>query len=204
MNALYSQPFVAAVNHLLTQEEWARARLQPFADKRVHIRIAPLPTLRLLIGPGGLLEASGEDEADLTLSIRPGSLPGVLRQDEAALREIDVVGDTELAAVIRTLFRELRWDVEEDLSRVVGDIAAHRLVSSGRAVWAWQHEAAQRLGENLSEYLREEAPLLARREAVDAYNRNVATLRDDVARLEKRIRLQEERRAGTGADSPTD
>jgi ubiquinone biosynthesis protein UbiJ len=85
------------------------------------------------------------------------------------------------------LFRHLDWDVEEDLSRVFGDIVAHRLASGGKAFAAWQREAVLRLAENLVEYWTEEQPLLARPAEVETFCRDVDTLRDDVARLEKRI-----------------
>lgn len=191
MNALLHQPFVACVNHLLAREDWARARLRPFASKSIHLRLAPMPTLRLHITDDGMLEAARDESADLTLDIRAGSVPGLMRRDEAAVREIGVDGDTELAAAVQFLFRNLRWDVEEDLSRLFGDAIAHRMAESGRHFMAWQKDGVQRLGENLSEYWREEAQFLARRQAVEGAGRDVADLRDAVARLEKRISKQE-------------
>jgi len=195
MNALLHQPFVAFVNHLLAREDWARARLRPFASKRIHLRLAPMPTLRLQITDGGLLEAARDESPDLRLDIRAGSVPGLMRRDEAAVREIGVDGDTELAAAVQFLFRNLRWDVEEDLSRLFGDAIAHRMAESGRHFMAWQKEGGQRLGENFSEYWREEAQFLAPRQAVEDAGRDVADLRDAVARLEKRISKQERLRA---------
>ena len=191
MNALFSLPFVGFVNHLLAREEWARERLQPFAGKAVHIRIAPTPTLRLRISAAGMIEAADAGEADLALDIRAVTLPGLLRHDEAALREIGIQGDTELAAAVQFLFRNLRWEVEEDLSRVFGDAAAHRLAQSGRAFMAWQRDATARAGENVAEYLQDEARLLVRRHEVEAFGSDLAALRDAVERLEKRIRKQE-------------
>jgi len=70
---------------------------------------------------------------------------------------------------------------------VFGDIIAHRLASSSNALAAWQREAVLRLAENLAEYWTEEQPLLARPADVESFCCKVDTLRDDVARLEKRI-----------------
>jgi len=64
---------------------------------------------------------------------------------------------------------------------------ASPLASGGKAVAAWQRDAALRLAESLAEYWTEEQPLLARPADVGSFCRNVDTLRDDVARLEKRI-----------------
>ena len=73
------------------------------------------------------------------------------------------------------------------------EVLAHRLVSESKAFASWQREAATRLAENLVEYWTEEQPLLARPADVEKFCRDVDTLRDDAARLEKRI----ERLAGS-------
>src|SRR5690606_18669275 len=187
MDALLSLPFVGFVNHLLAREEWARERLLPHAGRVVHIRVSPAPALRLRITERGLIEAADADDPALTLTLRAGNLPGLVRQDEAALREIGIEGDTALAADIQFLFRHLRWEVEEDLSRVVGVAAAPRLAQTGRDFMAWQRDAAGRAGENVAEYLQEEARLLVQRADVEAFGRDAATLRDAVERLEKRL-----------------
>ncbi len=92
------------------------------------------------------------------------------------------------------LFRHLAWDIEEDLSRLFPDVVAHRLAEGGRAFAAWQSEAATRLAGNLAEYLTEEQPLLARPADVEKLSREADALREDAARLEKRIERLESAR----------
>ncbi len=187
----YGRPFIAFINHLLGQQAWARARLQPFAGRSLEVRVRPLAAVQARITAAGQLERATDEAADLSIALHAGALPALLRHDDAALREVALQGDTELAAVVRLLFRELRWDIEEDLAHLIGDIAAHRIVSSGQALRTWQRDATQRVGENLSEYLREEAALLVQQASVDRFLQDVETLRDRVARLEKRVeRLQ--------------
>lgn len=191
MSAPYDRPVIAFVNHVLDQQAWARTRLRPFAGRSLEVRVRPVAAVQARITAAGRLEAAADEAADLSIELRAGMLPALLRHDDAVLRDITLQGDTELAAVVRLLFRELRWDVEEDLAHVVGDVVAHRIAASGRALLAWPREGAQRMGENLSEYLREEAALLVQRTAVDRFLEDVETLRDRVARLEKRLqRLQ--------------
>jgi ubiquinone biosynthesis protein UbiJ len=190
-------PAVAAINHLLAREAWATDRLRPFAGRRLRLRLPPLPDLALAIAETGLLErAPGDAAADLTITLKPGALPGLLARDDRLMREADIAGDTDLAAALQAVFRNLRWDVEEDLSRVVGDAAAHRAVSAGRSFTAWQKDAAQRLGDNVAEFLKEESGQLPRPADVAAFSREVAEARDAVERLEKRIaRLAAKREA---------
>lgn len=181
-------PFTGFVNHLLRREAWARERLQAHQRKTLTIQIAPFGAIHLRIGEDGLLEGMAASEApDLGLELTAGTLPGLMRGDEAAVREVKVSGDTELAECVQFLFKNLRWDVEEDLSKIIGDAAAHRSVESGRAFYHWQRDGARRMGDNFSEYWREESKVLPSRSEVDHFISDVSVLRDAIARLEKHI-----------------
>ena len=154
----------------------------------MEFRCPPFPDLRLRITDDGLLDrALVETASALIVKITPGALPFLLARDETARKQVEIEGSADLASAVDHLFRNLTWDFEEDLSKVFGDIISHRLASSGRALAAWQRDAALRLAENLVEYWTEEQPLLARPADVENFCRNVDTLRDDVARIEKRI-----------------
>jgi ubiquinone biosynthesis protein UbiJ len=152
-----------------------------------------LPDLRLAIAEAGLVSAGeGSPRSDLVVRIPPAFLPRILARDDAAMREVRIEGDTELAQAVDFLFRHLRWDAEEDLSRLVGDVPAHRVAATGRAFTAWQKDAGERLARNVAEYFTEENPVLARPADVRRFGAEVDALRDDVERLEKRIaRLME-------------
>jgi len=114
-------------------------------------------------------------------------LPLLLARDEAALKQVEIEGSAKLAAEVQFLLGHLAWDVEEDLSRLVGDALAHRIVAGGKTFASWQREAATRLAENFAEYWTEEQPLLARPADVENFCREIGALRDDAARLEKRV-----------------
>lgn len=181
-------PQVAALNHLLQGQGWARDRLRPFAGKLVLFRLAPLPQLGLRILDTGLVESSAKDApADLTVTIQPAALPHLLARDESAMAQVELAGPVDLASTVQLLFRELSWDAEEDLSKLVGDVLAHRIAGAARDFAAWQREAALRLGQNVAEYLTEEKPLLAPGVDVAAHARAVVSLDEECARLERRI-----------------
>ena len=181
-------PGIYALNHLLGAEAWARDKLKPYAGQCVEFRNPPLPVLRLVILDSGLLAPAAEDAApNLVVTIGPGALPAFARGEDALMREIGIEGNADLASTVQYLFRHLRWDVEEDLSRIFGDALAHRMVEQGRRFAEWNKEAAGKLAQNLAEYWIEEQPLLARPADVRQFLAGVDQLRDDLARLEKRI-----------------
>jgi ubiquinone biosynthesis protein UbiJ len=178
--------FCFLLNRLLAAEPWARLRLAPFAGETVELRAPPLPALRLRILPGGTVEAGGT-EPRLTMTFKPELIVAAAQGEEHALRAVEVEGNAQLAAEVLVLARHLRWDAEEDLSRLLGDVAARRLADAGRAFAAWHLDAAQRLVAALADYVTDEKQILARRAELDALGESVARLRDGIARLDKRV-----------------
>ena len=181
-------PGVYALNHLLDAEAWARDKLKPYAGQCVEFRTPLLPALRLEILDTGLLAHAAQDAApNLVVTIGSGALPALMQSEETLMREINIEGSADLASAVQYLFRHLRWDFEEDLSRVFGDVIAHRMVEQGGRFVAWNREAVGKLAQNLSEYWTEENPMLARPADVRRFLSEADQLRDDLARLEKRV-----------------
>lgn len=181
-------PGIYALNHLLGAEDWARDKLKPYAGQCVEFRASPLPALRLVILDSGLLGNAAQDAApNLVVTIGSGALPTLMQGEEALLREIGIEGNADLAGTVQYLFRHLRWDLEEDLSGIFGDVIAHRMMHEGSRFAAWNREAAEKLAQNLAEYWTEERPLLAPAAAVGQFLADVDRLRGDLARIEKRV-----------------
>ena len=184
--------FIAAVNHLLAGEAWARDRLTAHAGKTAVIRVESL-AVSFAVDSTGMVAAppAGAEavptEAALEVSLKPSSLLAALRGEEAALRNAEIRGDAEFADALMFLARNLRWDFEEDLSRVVGDIAAHRMVNDVKGFFAWGREAQGKLAASVGEYLRDEAGLVAGPRRTESFIADMDRLRDDVVRLEKRL-----------------
>ena len=178
--------FCFVFNRLLEREAWARERLAAFSGACVELRAPLLPPLRFTLLPGGRLEAGGADP-ELTVSIKPEVVAALGKGEDALARAIDVSGNAQLATEALHLARYLRWDVEEDLSRVVGDVAARRVAQTARDFGRWQLDAARRLAESFAGYAAEEARMLLRRAELDAHRERVAALRDALERLGKRL-----------------
>lgn len=186
--------FLRVANRLLGQETWARQRLVPFAGKTAALLRPPLPDLVLEIAPDGTLALAASDAAP-TLSIRLGSdllAPELLARlaggDRTSWAErVQIIGDEALADALRELMRELRWDVEQDLARVIGDAAAHRLGQAARSFGAWQRELRQRLVENVLEYAIDEKRLLPKRSELSVLSSEIEDFSRALQRLEARI-----------------
>jgi ubiquinone biosynthesis accessory factor UbiJ len=125
---------VLFLNHVLMQEPAAQDRLKRQKGKPVRIQWGDFH-LTLAPTAAGLLERcdpAAKPELSVTLtqtsplelaqSVLAGQKPGV-----------DIQGDVQLAAEVAWLVDNVRWDVEEDLSRVVGDATAHTIARFARS-----------------------------------------------------------------------
>lgn len=202
-------PVIGFVNHVLNQNGRACERLRAFAGRTVRITFDPLE-FDLAIGPQGLVEAAsggqgpengshqgssaGQGGPNVTLTLSPLTLPRFVFDPEGAMRDVRIAGDADLAQLLGQLVREVRWDAEDDLARVVGDIAAHRVARDARNLQGYARDASQRLTETVTAFLLDEDPTLVRRALLEALATDTARLRDDCARFEKRLELLETKR----------
>ncbi len=178
---------IAFINHLLRGASWAREALQRHAGKTARFDTPPFGLSLTVLENGEVGAAAADAVPAVTITLTPGLALRIAARDETAWREIGVSGDTDFAAALNHLARNLRWDVEEDLSRVFGDIAAHRMAESGRAFRRWGEQAFVNTGRSFAEYWTEERPLIAAARDIEQFNRDVDRLRDDLARLDKRV-----------------
>jgi ubiquinone biosynthesis protein UbiJ len=83
--------------------------------------------IKFVVTPAGLLDLAAPDALpELTLAVTEDSgvavLQAALRGDKPAVR---IEGDIQLAAEVNWLVEHVRWDIEEDLSKIMGDAPAH-------------------------------------------------------------------------------
>lgn len=189
-----SSTFALFVNHLLVQEDWAKSKLRQHAGKIACIDLQAF-VLRLKISPDGMLEeADAAALASVTIRLKLGDLPLIAQDRERAFSYVKVEGDADFANTISHLSQHLRWEAEEDLSKLFGDVAAVRMVSTAKSLLQSAQQTHQKIQENLAEYFLEENPMLVRPAAVQAFGTEVNKCRDDVERLIKRIEKLERSR----------
>ena len=124
---------VLVLNHVLMQEPQAMQRLQRQSGRVILAQWRSF-TFKLCVTPAGLLDlADAASVPDLSLELTeasPLAMAQTLVQGEKP--PVRIEGDVQLAAEVNWLADNVRWDVEEDLSRVLGDAPAHLLVDSAR------------------------------------------------------------------------
>ena len=185
--AAIEQLVLRGLNHLLAGQNWASERLRPFAGAQLRIDAGPL-ALSLGIDEHGAFRAG--DSAlppDVTISL-PADLPARFLVDRSQLfSAAKLSGSVDLAEALAFVFRNLEWDVEADLADIVGDIPARRLSMLGGNFLRQAGESLLRTARNVAEYATEDSDLLAPPRDIAAFGDEVNALRDDLARLEKRV-----------------
>jgi ubiquinone biosynthesis protein UbiJ len=177
-----------SLNHLLRQTPGAAEALMRHVGCGVRFDLT-LAQYDFRIADDGCFSEAVVDTPDAVIRPTAALVTRLPLFGREALRQADYSGDPALLATLDRVFKQLSWDVEADLAPLVGDIAAQRLHTVGRDALAGLAHTATALGRNLSEYIIEEAELMARAVDVERFNREVDTLADDVARLEARLNL---------------
>lgn len=177
----------APLNHLLRASSWARESLKPYAGKTVSVRCPPFSASLRIVDSGEVTPAAADATPDATLRVTPALLLRMATRDDTAWRDIAIEGDPALAGAVHHLWRHLRWDAEEDLSRVFGDIAAHRMAGTAQTMGQWARSSGENLVRSFTEYWTEERRAVAAANDLSRFAADVDLLRDDLARLEKRI-----------------
>ena len=123
---------VLLLNHVLMQEKEAMARLTRQKGRVMLFQWREF-SFKLQLTPAGLLDLAAADApSDLTLAVIENSPAALLQTALAGDKPpVRIEGDVQLAAEINWLVDHVRWDLEDDLARLIGDAPAHGL---GQAV----------------------------------------------------------------------
>lgn len=159
-----------------------------FAGDTVCLQAGTISITFMLTESGRLSSVDEEVAPAVTITVPLQSLPAMLSSGNKSLpADIRIEGSAELADAVGFVLRNLRWEAEEDLARVIGDIPAHRITMAAQSFRLTGARAIEALAGNIAERLGEEdAPVLAR-PCHDIFATEVRELRDAVARLDKRV-----------------
>lgn len=186
------RPIADILNRNIAEITPARALAAELDGCSVAIRVRDSALAMYFVFNEDVVTLATDHDAEPDVVIR-GSLLTLARMlnggGESAIRggDIELTGDAATAQRFQKLLEIARPDLEEELSRFIGDIAAHRLGEVARSVANWAREARSTMGGNIREYLQEESRNLPTRYEVERFADNVGVLRDDVERIAARL-----------------
>jgi ubiquinone biosynthesis protein UbiJ len=169
----------------------------------LQVDVEGITRVRAVCSAGRLVLLAGDDSpADAVIS---GSAPALLQlfrtgqtgAGAQARSSVQIRGDAETANLYRELFAAARPDLEEELSRWVGDMPARHLSQLAKSVRTWARRTRRTAGENIAEYLQEEGRDLVTKTEMEEFLRGVDGVRDGVDRIEARLRGIEQRMKGS-------
>ncbi len=190
----------AILNRNVADSRRAQALARQLEGRMMSLVVEGTPIAIFLRAEGGRLALAPRHEAvaDATISGTPIALLALAGpRAEGALRGggVRIEGDAEVAQRFRELLSEAQPDFEEELARVVGDVAARRAANFARDLLDWGRRTGKSLAGSVAEYLQEEGRDLPTRTEAEEFLAGVDRLRDDVERLEARLARLE---VGTG------
>jgi len=151
---------ILLVNHVLASEPVATARLGAHAGRSIEMRfdgwpdlLPALPAASFRVTPAGLVEWCGPEQAalpgpaDLRIVVDASNpLLAAAQVLTGARPRIEVAGDAAFATDVNWLFDNLRWDLEDDLAKLIGPAPACEAARLGGAIAVALRQAVQSLG----------------------------------------------------------
>ncbi len=173
------------------------------------VEVEGLIAVRASVNAGRLTLAAAKPSAqqpppaNATIAGTPWALLELLRSGSAgrtsaasANAPVQVHGDAEVATLYRQLFAAGRPDLEEELSRLIGDFPARRLSQLAQRTFGWLQRTQRTAGENVAEYLQEESRDLVGKQELEEFLQGVDELRETADRVAARLVLLERRLKG--------
>ena len=195
---MLTQAIENLLNRSLPRSPRARELCAELVGKRVRVEARGLGWVLIAESMNTSIRLTKEStdgqppDADISGSLLSlAALAGSHPEEVIQRGDVTIRGDAEVAQKFRELAMLLRPDVEEELSRLIGDTPAHQALRLVRMATGFGRRAAQTGVRNVAEYLaHERGDLVPRAEAEDFY-RGVERLREDLDRLETRAQLME-------------
>jgi ubiquinone biosynthesis protein UbiJ len=189
---LVLRPIANLLNRNIVATTPARELCEQLSGTTVAIRVRDTALAMYFTIGDSAVDLSTDSDSDPDVVIT-GSLLTLARiagtSGEQAIRDgsLELTGDAETAQAFQTLLGFATPDIEEELSGVIGDVAAHRLGETARGVRNWARAARSTMASNIREYVQEESRDVPSRYETERFSSRVDSLRDDVDRLEARL-----------------
>jgi ubiquinone biosynthesis protein UbiJ len=174
------------LDHLLSQNDWMQTKLIDHKNKVVVIEISSIKLI-LKIDEKGLLHSLNETkEFDCIIKLTVNDFINQLINKNNG--NISIKGDLELANQVSQVVKRIEWDVEEDLSRYIGDIPAIQATKVLKKIVTNSQKNISNISGALLEYWQEENKILTKKRDVEIFNSEVDKIVEDTERLEAKIK----------------
>jgi ubiquinone biosynthesis protein UbiJ len=187
----------AVLNRNIAASGQAAALAKRLDGTSLQVNVEGFTRVRAACLGGRLALLAGDDSpADAVIAGSPPALLQMLKSASPSAQtraSVQVRGDAEIANQYRDLFAAARPDLEEELSRWMGDLPARHLSQLAKSVRAWARRARRTAGENIAEYLQEEGRDLVTKTEMEEFLRGVDGVRDGMDRIEARLKGLEQR-----------
>lgn len=201
--------FTQAINRYLHLDPSSADRLRALNGKSIAIELHPLHVTFICVfsATGIRVHSDTETNTDAQLRGTPLQMMGAMIDKNNRQRffadDLQISGDARIAQQALALFDQLHLDVDEHLSKWVGDVPAHHIGRACREASDWFKKTKNTLLQNINEYVHEETMWLPQREALQDFFSDIDHLRMDVDRLEARVQ-QVATKAATTATQDND
>lgn len=188
-------PVLLLLNHWLHQNNWAQQRLITFSGLNIGLHLfdpldLPIDWLWSIDPTGKLVRADKNATFDTELFFPKGLVNVLLADGKAGIQtKMRIEGRVDFAKAFAEIFSQFRFEPEELLAPWLGDILAVRIVKFSQGIAMQSVKNFQRAAIQMAEFLSIEQPILSHQFAHDDLILQLQTLRDDIARLEKRVDL---------------
>ncbi len=188
------RPLEGLLNRRIADSTPARDLCTELDGRTLGVRLSGTGiNLYIKVQPDGVsMSSEYGDDPDAVFS---GSVAGfvALARGKAAAGQLNFDGDPEVARQFEALFKHARPDFEEELSRLVGDVAAHRVGEFFRGAVEWGKRTAESMRQDTADFLKEESGQLPARPEVDKFNSELDSLGQAVDAAGERLQRLEER-----------
>lgn len=190
------------INKALSLDEETLCSLAALEDKIIGFEFNNTElSLYLFPSKSGLvIQMDYQDKPDVLIKGTPGNFIKMVassKTNKGTLpANMQIIGDIGLAQHFQDIMQAIEIDLEEPLSKWVGDSMAYQIGKFVRGTTRFAANTGKTLATDISEYLRFEINMLPDDLLVEEFNKNVDILREDVDRFEQRLNKLEKRIKG--------
>lgn len=173
------------IDHVLNQNDWMREKLSKYENKVIALIIGPFAFDFIVCSDGNLKTIKNPSNSDTKIQMSIDAFIKTFITKEK--KGINISGDIDLARDFADILSAIEWDIEDDLSRIFGDIVAHEISQAGKSFMQQNKRNVLEISGALVEFWQEENKILSKKNDVHEFIKNVDHLNEDVDRFEARL-----------------